>query len=101
LHEASVNLTHNTVERNVRLGPNQHANGDGEELIRVEKALANDPKVQAEIAKLKLPEGTIVACDPWIYGQLTGPALQDLSPIANCLKALTASTRVISQTRSA
>jgi primary-amine oxidase len=68
LHEALVNLTHNTIERNIRLGPNLHANGDGEEIIRVEKALLEDPKVQAELARLELPEGTIVACDPWIYG---------------------------------
>jgi primary-amine oxidase len=66
-----VNLTHDTVERNVRLGPNLHANGDGEEIVRVEKALMADPVVQAELAKLKLPEGAVVACDPWIYGRST------------------------------
>lgn len=27
-----------------------------------------DPGVQAEIAKLKLPEGSVVVSDPWIYG---------------------------------
>jgi len=30
-----------------------------------------DPGVKAEIAKLKLPEGTVVISDPWIYGKNT------------------------------
>ncbi|KAL2127438.1 hypothetical protein VTI74DRAFT_10742 [Chaetomium olivicolor] len=68
LHEAVVNLTTSDVEANVRLGPFTHANGDGEEIIAVEKALLAHPEVQAEIAKLKLPEGTVVVSDPWIYG---------------------------------
>ena len=68
VHEAVINLTKNTVESNAKLGPFQHANSDGEEIIAVEKALLADPKVQAEIAKLKLPEGTQIVIDPWIYG---------------------------------
>jgi primary-amine oxidase len=56
------------VESNVRLGPNVHSNGDGEEILRVEKAALEDEGVKAEIAKLKLPEGTVVISDPWIYG---------------------------------
>lgn len=64
-----VNLTHKQVESNTRLGPNMHANGDGEELIAVEEALLADPGVQAELAKLKLPEGAAVIADPWIYGR--------------------------------
>lgn len=24
--------------------------------------------MKAEIAKLELPEGTVIVCDPWIYG---------------------------------
>ncbi|KAH7627784.1 copper amine oxidase [Sordaria sp. MPI-SDFR-AT-0083] len=68
VHEAVVNLTKNTIESNAKLGPFQHANSDGEEIMAVEKALLVDPKVQAEIAKLKLPEGTQIVIDPWIYG---------------------------------
>jgi primary-amine oxidase len=56
------------VESNVLLGPYQHANGDGEEIMAVEQALLADADVQAEIAKLKLPEGSVVVADPWIYG---------------------------------
>ncbi len=70
LHEAVVNLTQSTVESNVKLGPFIHANGDGEEIVAVEKALLAHPDVQAEIAKLKLPEGTEIVSDPWIYGKL-------------------------------
>ena len=35
----------------------------------MEKAALADEGVQAEIAKLQLPEGTVVISDPWIYGQ--------------------------------
>ena len=42
--------------------------GDGEELNELEKVCLNDEKVKEEIAKLKLPEGSVVCCDPWIYG---------------------------------
>ncbi|KAK0649345.1 copper amine oxidase [Cercophora newfieldiana] len=68
LHEAIVNLTTKVVERNVKLGPFTHPNSDGEEIVAVEKALLAHPDVQAEIAKLKLPKGTVVVADPWIYG---------------------------------
>ncbi|KAK3313252.1 copper amine oxidase [Apodospora peruviana] len=68
LHEAVINLTKNTVESNVKLGPFLHPNADGDEIIAVEKALLAHPEVQAEIVKLKLPEGTVLVSDPWIYG---------------------------------
>lgn len=68
LHEAIINLSTGQVESNVRLGPNVHSNADGEEIIAVELAALADEGVKAEIAKLQLPEGTVVVCDPWIYG---------------------------------
>ena len=66
-----VNLTQQKVESNQRLGPNVHSPADGEEIIAVEKAALEDSGVKAEVAKLKLPEGTVIICDPWIYGVLT------------------------------
>ena len=69
LHEAVVNLSNNVVESNVRLGPFIHANGDGEEIVAIEKVLLQHPDVLAELAKLKLPEGSVVVSDPWIYGR--------------------------------
>lgn len=63
-----VNLTTGKVESNKRLGPFVHANGDGEEIIAIEKIVLEHPEVQAEIAKLQLPEGSVVISDPWIYG---------------------------------
>lgn len=45
-----------------------HSSGDGEEIIQVEKIALEDEAVKAEIAKLQLPEGTVVISDPWIYG---------------------------------
>lgn len=34
----------------------------------MEKAALEDEGVKAELAKLQLPEGTVVISDPWIYG---------------------------------
>lgn len=70
LHEAIINLSTGEVESNVRLGPNIHSSIDGEEILAVEVAALADAGVKAEIAKLQLPEGTVVVCDPWIYGKL-------------------------------
>jgi primary-amine oxidase len=67
-HEAVVDLTSGRVVHNVLLGPFVHANGDGDEIVAIEKVALEDEKVQAEIAKLQLPEGTVVISDPWIYG---------------------------------
>ncbi|KAL2428561.1 Copper amine oxidase 1 [Exophiala dermatitidis] len=67
-HEAVVNLSAGRVESNVRLGPNMHGNGDYEEILLVEKNALEDEGVKAALAKLKLPEGTAVTADPWIYG---------------------------------
>jgi len=60
LHEAFVNLSTQSVESNVRLGNNIHAPGDAEEFIGIEKLCLEDASVQAELAKLKLPEGSVV-----------------------------------------
>ncbi|KAH8819790.1 copper amine oxidase [Xylogone sp. PMI_703] len=68
LHEAIVSLSQGKVESNLRLGPNVHSNADGEEIILAEKVALEDEGVKAELAKLKLPEGTVVISDPWIYG---------------------------------
>ncbi|CAL8577847.1 hypothetical protein XPA_003660 [Xanthoria parietina] len=67
-HEAIVNLDRQRMESNVRLGQGIHGPGDAEEILLVEKIALEDESVQAEIAKLKLPEGTAVISDPWIYG---------------------------------
>lgn len=66
-HEAVINLSTGTTEYNVRLGPNLHAPGDGEEIIAIERLALEDEGVRAAIAKLELPEGSQVVCDPWIY----------------------------------
>jgi len=68
LHEAVVNLDTQTLEYNIRLGANVHAPVDGSEIVALEQVALEDAGVQAEIAKLKLPEGAVVVCDPWIYG---------------------------------
>lgn len=63
-----VNLSNQRVEHNVRLGPNVHANADGEEIMMVERVVFEDEGVKAALVKLQLPEGAVVVCDPWIYG---------------------------------
>ena len=59
------------MEQNLRLGLNKHGNVDAEEIVAVEKAILEDEQVRAEIAKLKLPEGSVVISDPWTYGAYT------------------------------
>ena len=71
LHEAVVSLSLGKVDSNVRLGPNVHSGADGEEIVLVEKIALEDEGVKAEIAKLQLPEGTVIISDPWIYGMVT------------------------------
>ncbi|RFU34157.1 hypothetical protein B7463_g2143, partial [Scytalidium lignicola] len=41
---------------------------DIDEMLEVEQLCLRHPAVQAEIAKMKLPEGYTVCNDPWIYG---------------------------------
>lgn len=64
-----VNLSIGQVERNARLGTNVHGNGDYDEILAIEKNALEDERVKAEIAKLNLPEGTVVCADPWIFGK--------------------------------
>lgn len=51
---------------------------DAEEILAAEQIAITDERVLAEIAKLKLPEGTKILCDPWIYGVLCGFYLLDI-----------------------
>ncbi|KAH6643583.1 copper amine oxidase [Boeremia exigua] len=67
-HEAIIDVASGRVEKNVLLGPFIHANGDGDEIVAIEKIVLEDEGVRAEIAKLQLPEGTVVISDPWIFG---------------------------------
>ncbi len=53
------------------MGANLHAQVDASEIIAVEKIILGDSQVQAAIAELELPKGTVVVCDPWIYGKLS------------------------------
>lgn len=68
LHEAIANLSSQKIERHTKLGPNIHAPLDAEVIIRMEKVAFENEKVQAELKKLQLPEGSVVVCDPWPYG---------------------------------
>jgi len=65
-----VNLSTSTVVHHNQLGRNTHGPADGAEMIAVEKLVLGDTWVLRELDKLKLPEGTKVVCDPWIYGEI-------------------------------
>ena len=52
------------------MGQNLHAPMDGPEIILVEQVVLADSRVQAAIAEFQLPKGTVLVCDPWIYGIL-------------------------------
>ena len=65
------------MDYNVRLGQYDHAPMDAEEILEAEQLAVEHEGVQAEIAKLKLPEGTKILCDPWIYGTIV-PRKSDL-----------------------
>lgn len=56
----------------MRLGQNVHSAGDVAEIIEIERIALEDEAVKAEIAKLQLPEGTVIINDPWIYGTEQG-----------------------------
>lgn len=64
-------MSERKVESNVRLGINVHSNADGDEIIMTEKVALEDEGMKAAIAKLQLPEGSVVIIDPWIYGILS------------------------------
>ncbi|KAF2711489.1 hypothetical protein K504DRAFT_427950 [Pleomassaria siparia CBS 279.74] len=67
-HEAIVDLSTGRVLHNVLLGAFVHANSDGAEIVAIEKLIFENEHVQAAIAKLELPKGTVVISDPWIFG---------------------------------
>jgi primary-amine oxidase len=52
------------------LGQFVHGSADGEEILEVERVALADEGVKSEIAKLQLPEGTVVISDPWPYGKI-------------------------------
>lgn len=56
------------LDSNVQVKDGHHSAGDGQEILSVERVVLEDEGVKAEIAKLELPEGTVVVSDPWIYG---------------------------------
>jgi hypothetical protein len=65
----------------------------------VEKNALENEGVKAEIAKLQLPEGTVVCADPWIYGESYQlPFLS--SCINNLLQDLMASTMMNASSKS-
>ncbi|OBT64953.1 hypothetical protein VE03_05626 [Pseudogymnoascus sp. 23342-1-I1] len=66
--ESIVNLDEKSLERNIRVADGLHGPVDDGEVVLVEKIVLEDPAVQEEIKKLQLPAGSVVVCDPWIWG---------------------------------
>ena len=67
-YEAVVDVGAGRLTSNSRIKEGSHGPADGPEIMAIEKLALEDPGVQAEIAKLELPEGSVVISDPWIYG---------------------------------
>ncbi|EPS45779.1 hypothetical protein H072_166 [Dactylellina haptotyla CBS 200.50] len=67
LFEYVINLATEAIESKNKLD-GFHSCADGEEILQIEQVCLEDEGVKAEIAKLQLPEGTVVLSDPWIYG---------------------------------
>lgn len=63
-----MNLTDNTVEKTDTMSPKYHGNIDFQEVIEVEEMTMKDPRVIAEIGKLKLPPHLHVIPEAWHFG---------------------------------
>ncbi|KAF3908923.1 hypothetical protein AA313_de0209558 [Arthrobotrys entomopaga] len=59
LFECVINLETETIEFETKLD-GFHSCADGEEILQIERVCLEDEGVKAEIAKLQLPEGTVV-----------------------------------------
>lgn len=66
------------LESNFRVKEGYHAHADGQEIVKVEEVVLQDEGVKAELAKLELPEGTVVISDPWTFC-ISYPPLELLS----------------------
>ncbi|KAK4200371.1 copper amine oxidase [Triangularia verruculosa] len=66
LYELLVDLDQNVVVQKQHL-EGKHSYIDSEYMQKVEKACLADERVQAEIKKLDLPEGSTVCVEPWAY----------------------------------
>lgn len=67
LFEVVADLTADSIETHTEVSADFHGQVDDEEVLEVERLTLEDPRVQAEIEKLKLPTGAVVVCDPWIW----------------------------------
>ncbi|KIW64425.1 hypothetical protein, variant [Phialophora macrospora] len=45
----------------------RHSHVDGNDLVKIEAACLNDPRVQAAIKDMQLPDGAVVKIEPWTY----------------------------------
>lgn len=45
----------------------RHPHVDGNDMVKTEKACLEDPRVQAAIKDMQLPEGAVVKIEPWTY----------------------------------
>lgn len=64
--ELNVNLDQGVVCKKEHL-PGRHPYIDSAYMQAVESACRADPRIEAEIRKLKLPEGSTVVIEPWAY----------------------------------
>ncbi|KAH8591040.1 copper amine oxidase [Bisporella sp. PMI_857] len=66
--EEIVDLTNGNTFQSRNLGGTCYPPATNVDMHRLESIVMNDSRVQAEIARLKLPEGAVVQPEPWPYG---------------------------------
>lgn len=66
--EDIIELSSGDVARSRDLGTTCYPPATNVDMHRLEDIVMSDPLVQAEIARLKLPDGAVVQPEPWPYG---------------------------------
>lgn len=78
--EYTVSLTESALLSSNELSDDHHAGIDGEEMLAAEAALLADATFLKAIEELRLPEGSVVVADPWIFGSDTRDSIERLIP---------------------
>ncbi|KAI1379742.1 putative copper amine oxidase [Hypoxylon crocopeplum] len=73
---ARLSLQQQTVTNIEPLPAGFFPNGDADEVRSMRETCLNHPAVQAELKKLKLPEGTHVVCTTWPFGRDDGEKMK-------------------------
>ncbi|EXJ55847.1 primary-amine oxidase [Cladophialophora yegresii CBS 114405] len=65
-YELKVNVDSGEIVHKEQLA-GRHPHVDGNDMVKTETACLNDPRVQAAIKDMQLPDGAVVKIEPWTY----------------------------------